>query len=197
MAERSLREVDAKHMLSRLLPPFLDRALPDMPMPEVPAVLACGIGDLSTGAVTKLAAAHPWLSTTPLVVKPDQLIKRRGKAGLVGLRLDWAGVMKWLGDRWGKPLVVEGVTGGLRASCTCYAYWCLTGLEAVTCFTFTNSNVRDASSSAGSMSLKPFILQAHSIQRSSSRSFPTLRPMRYTCASCPSERASPSCFITR
>jgi hypothetical protein len=30
---------------------------------------------------------EPWLTTTQLVVKPDQLIKRRGKAGLVGIKL--------------------------------------------------------------------------------------------------------------
>lgn len=31
-----------------------------------------------------------------LVVKPDQLIKRRGKLGLVGINLDLPGVRDWL-----------------------------------------------------------------------------------------------------
>ena len=40
-----------------------------------------------------------WLGDTLLVVKPDQLIKRRGKAGLVGLKLDWKGVKEWIAER--------------------------------------------------------------------------------------------------
>lgn len=36
------------------------------------------------------------LSLQRLVVKPDQLIKRRGKLGLVGINLDLAGVQEWL-----------------------------------------------------------------------------------------------------
>ena len=34
-----------------------------------------------------------------LVVKPDQLIKRRGKLGLVGVNLDLQGVKAWLKPR--------------------------------------------------------------------------------------------------
>lgn len=34
-----------------------------------------------------------------LVVKPDQLIKRRGKLGLVGVNLDLHGVREWLKPR--------------------------------------------------------------------------------------------------
>ena len=34
-----------------------------------------------------------------LVVKPDQLIKRRGKLGLVGVNLDLQGVQAWLKPR--------------------------------------------------------------------------------------------------
>lgn len=35
---------------------------------------------------------HPWLLTEQLVVKPDQLIKRRGKLGLLGINLTWPAV---------------------------------------------------------------------------------------------------------
>jgi hypothetical protein len=34
-----------------------------------------------------LPLSETWLTSTELVVKPDQLIKRRGKAGLVGIKL--------------------------------------------------------------------------------------------------------------
>ena len=55
-----------------------------------------------------------WLNTTPLVVKPDQLIKRRGKAGLVGIKLDWQGVQDWIAERMQKEIRVEdAITGKL------------------------------------------------------------------------------------
>uniref|UniRef100_H2UUH3 ATP-citrate synthase n=1 Tax=Takifugu rubripes TaxID=31033 RepID=H2UUH3_TAKRU len=47
----------------------------------------------------RLAKEHPWLLTERLVVKPDQLIKRRGKLGLVGVNLDLNGVRDWLKSR--------------------------------------------------------------------------------------------------
>jgi ATP citrate (pro-S)-lyase len=40
--------------------------------------------------VDTLPESHPWLLTEKLVAKPDQLIKRRGKAGLLHLNGDWA-----------------------------------------------------------------------------------------------------------
>lgn len=60
-----------------------------------------------------LAGEETWLTTTQLVVKPDQLIKRRGKAGLVGIKLDWKGVQKWIAERMQKTIKVEKVTGTL------------------------------------------------------------------------------------
>lgn len=42
-----------------------------------------------------------------LVVKPDQLIKRRGKLGLVGVNLDLNGVKEWLKPRFMKETVVR------------------------------------------------------------------------------------------
>uniref|UniRef100_A0A8C9ZLH8 ATP citrate synthase n=1 Tax=Sander lucioperca TaxID=283035 RepID=A0A8C9ZLH8_SANLU len=47
----------------------------------------------------RLSQEHPWLLTERLVVKPDQLIKRRGKLGLVGINLDLQGVREWLKAR--------------------------------------------------------------------------------------------------
>jgi len=54
-----------------------------------------------------------WLLDAELVVKPDQLIKRRGKAGLVGIKLDWQGVQKWIQERMEKEIQVDHVTGTL------------------------------------------------------------------------------------
>ena len=51
-----------------------------------------------------------------LVVKPDQLIKRRGKLGLVGVNLTLDGVKSWLKPRLGQEATVSlGVGLGCRA----------------------------------------------------------------------------------
>ncbi|XP_068610421.1 ATP-citrate synthase-like [Brachionichthys hirsutus] len=62
----------------------------------------------------RLAQDHPWLLTERLVVKPDQLIKRRGKLGLVGVDLDLQGVREWLKPRLLTETTVGKATGVLR-----------------------------------------------------------------------------------
>ncbi|XP_014246746.1 ATP-citrate synthase [Cimex lectularius] len=57
---------------------------------------------------------HPWLKTQPLVVKPDQLIKRRGKLGLIKVKTDFAGVQEWVTARMGKDQEVGKAKGKLR-----------------------------------------------------------------------------------
>ncbi|KAG8235731.1 hypothetical protein J437_LFUL016366, partial [Ladona fulva] len=63
---------------------------------------------------TTLVAEHPWLTSQPLVVKPDQLIKRRGKLGLIKVNADLEGVKQWIGERIGKDVKVGRATGKLR-----------------------------------------------------------------------------------
>lgn len=62
----------------------------------------------------QLVADHPWLETTPLVVKPDQLIKRRGKLGLIAVNKKFPDVKKWVDERMGKDQKVGNATGKLR-----------------------------------------------------------------------------------
>ncbi|XP_014048335.2 ATP-citrate synthase isoform X2 [Salmo salar] len=62
----------------------------------------------------RLAQDHPWLLTERLVVKPDQLIKRRGKLGLVGVNLDLKGVQEWLKTRLMRETVVGKAKGILK-----------------------------------------------------------------------------------
>ncbi|MBN3283052.1 ACLY synthase, partial [Polyodon spathula] len=62
----------------------------------------------------RLAQDHPWLLTERLVVKPDQLIKRRGKLGLVGVNLDLQGVKEWLKPRLMKETTVAKAKGILK-----------------------------------------------------------------------------------
>jgi ATP citrate (pro-S)-lyase len=61
-------------------------------------------------------ATYPWLlaSNAKFVAKPDQLIKRRGKSGLLALNKTWPEARAWIEARAGKEQKVETVTGFLR-----------------------------------------------------------------------------------
>lgn len=54
-----------------------------------------------------LEQTHPWVLTHKLVAKPDQLIKRRGKSGLLLLNEDWAQVRAWISENAGKDVAVS------------------------------------------------------------------------------------------
>ncbi|TWW81881.1 ATP-citrate synthase [Takifugu flavidus] len=62
----------------------------------------------------RLTQEHPWLLTERLVVKPDQLIKRRGKLGLVGIDLDLQGVREWLSSHLMQETTVGKAKGILK-----------------------------------------------------------------------------------
>ncbi|KAK3315375.1 hypothetical protein B0H66DRAFT_577224 [Apodospora peruviana] len=59
---------------------------------------------------------YPWLlhDGARFVAKPDQLIKRRGKSGLLALNKTWAEAKAWVAERAGKTQKVEHVEGVLR-----------------------------------------------------------------------------------
>lgn len=63
---------------------------------------------------TELVQQNPWLATEKLVVKPDQLIKRRGKLGLIKVGADFAGVQTWVDERMNKDQKVGKAVGKLR-----------------------------------------------------------------------------------
>lgn len=48
------------------------------------------------------------------MVKPDQLIKRRGKLGLIGVNLNLAEVKEWLKPRMEQETMVRARTRGKR-----------------------------------------------------------------------------------
>ncbi|KIK80546.1 hypothetical protein PAXRUDRAFT_36161 [Paxillus rubicundulus Ve08.2h10] len=119
MSSKAIREYDAKLLLAY----WLERAPPAhpnfahpkgsplvFPSPKVAQIQ----WDPESGAVTPDSLLPSWLQTTKLVAKPDQLIKRRGKAGLLALNKDWQDAKKWVLDRAGKPQKVESVTGTLN-----------------------------------------------------------------------------------
>lgn len=61
-----------------------------------------------------LAAQNPWVTQKALVAKPDQLIKRRGKLGLIKVNADFKQVKQWVDDRAGKDTKVGSATGKLK-----------------------------------------------------------------------------------
>ncbi|KAJ7130786.1 ATP citrate lyase isoform 2 [Mycena crocata] len=121
MASKPIREYDAKLLLAHWLPqaPPPCAAYPAVgkdfkyPKPRV-AQLAWSEDD----ADDKYPRCPGWVdpSTTKLVAKPDMLIKRRGKAGLLALNKVWDGAdgaKNWIKERAGKPVKVEQITGTL------------------------------------------------------------------------------------
>lgn len=49
-----------------------------------------------------------------LVVKPDQLIKRRGKLGLIGVNKNFSEVKEWIEQRMNKDQKIGNAVGKLR-----------------------------------------------------------------------------------
>ncbi|PJF19574.1 putative ATP-citrate synthase subunit 1 (ATP-citrate (Pro-S-)-lyase 1) [Paramicrosporidium saccamoebae] len=64
--------------------------------------------------LVRVEQENPWLMSTPLVVKPDQLIKRRGKAGLLLLNADWKKACEWMLTKAGDHIEADGVSGSLK-----------------------------------------------------------------------------------
>lgn len=58
--------------------------------------------DPETNTVTSEQSLPSWVFNTKLVAKPDQLIKRRGKAGLLKLNCEWPEAKQWIVERAGK-----------------------------------------------------------------------------------------------
>eukprot|EP01038_Epipyxis_sp_PR26KG_P004548 gene4548-6419_t len=110
MSAKAIREYHGKKLVSRWLSAYSsavkynleDRAIlihPNSIRPENPE------------SFDVIANENPWVRTTKLVVKPDQLIKRRGKAGLLAINKTWDEVVAWIKERMNKECKVEVVTG--------------------------------------------------------------------------------------
>ncbi len=102
MAQKGIREYDAKRMLARAIGEasgnrftFDDRL-----------VLVTPDTNLAT-----LEKEHPWLLKEKLVVKPDQLFGKRGKNNLLLLDADLKAAKAWIAARMGKEVTIEGASG--------------------------------------------------------------------------------------
>jgi ATP citrate (pro-S)-lyase len=102
MAQKAIREADGKALMARLLAEYAG------------SIYKIENRFISVGPDTdikKLPQKHKWLGKEKLVVKPDQLIKRRGKSKLLLLGADWKQAEKWIRERMKKPVTVGAVTG--------------------------------------------------------------------------------------
>lgn len=102
MAQRGIREYDAKRILSRELPKFLKG---DFGYEGEVALVGPDTN------LDQLAKENSWLTKDKLVVKPDQLFGKRGKHGLLGLNLSWNDAKKWIGERMGREQTIGKVKG--------------------------------------------------------------------------------------
>ena len=68
------------------------------------------------GVLDQAEVTYPWLlaKDAKFVCKPDQLIKRRGKSGLLGLNKTWPEAKQWIRERATKVQRVESTDGVLR-----------------------------------------------------------------------------------
>ncbi|CAK5276176.1 unnamed protein product [Mycena citricolor] len=118
MASKPIREFDAKLLLAYWLP------LAPPPCANYPTVSESFKSPkprVAQFAWTEETSGDAYLATpswvdasTKLVAKPDMLIKRRGKAGLLSLNKTWDGpdgAKAWIAERAGKPVKVEHTTG--------------------------------------------------------------------------------------
>ena len=99
MAHKAIREADGKRMLARLFKDYSN------------GKYAVSDKIVSVGPDTDLAnlpKQYKWLNTEQLVVKPDQLIKRRGKNKLVLLSANYPQAMEWIKEKIKTPITIHG-----------------------------------------------------------------------------------------
>lgn len=101
--QKAIREYNGKKLMSK-----------HMLGPDGVPLFPCQAAQVKTLAdLDMLPSQEPWLLSSKLVVKPDQLIKRRGKAGLVKIGLDWDQVKAQVKEWMNAQVEVEGVKGHL------------------------------------------------------------------------------------
>jgi len=122
MSAKSILEADGKAVLNYHLtraPVLKPSPLPDPTKHNPPARLAslhfsedADVEDV----LDQAEITYPWLLQpgAKLVAKPDQLIKRRGKSGLLALNKTWPEARAWVAERAGKVQKVENTYGALR-----------------------------------------------------------------------------------
>ncbi|MFH1654308.1 MAG: ATP citrate lyase citrate-binding domain-containing protein [Pseudomonadota bacterium] len=104
MAQRGIREYDAKRILFEQLPLYTKAFKSDKPK------LALVTPDTDPKELVK---THPWLEEEKLVVKPDQLFGKRGKHKLLCLNANWKDAWDWTYERMNQEVTVGETKGTL------------------------------------------------------------------------------------
>jgi len=111
MSVKSIREVEGKALLKRWLPEFSNNAFG---IDCAGCLVTPEVLDSTKGQTwDSLLEQNPWLKTTKLVAKPDQVIGGRGKAGLLAVNKTFDEVKAWIMERMCKDVTVAGITGQL------------------------------------------------------------------------------------
>ena len=122
MSAKSILEADGKAILNYHLtrapvikPTPLPTSATHNPPPKLASLYFPEDADVK-GVLDAAETKYPWLlqPDAKFVAKPDQLIKRRGKSGLLALNKTWAQAKEWIEARAGKEQQVESVKGALR-----------------------------------------------------------------------------------
>lgn len=103
MAQRGIREYDAKRMVARFLPQFTSSLNYDGKVALV----------TPHTRPSQFKAEHDWIRNSRLVVKPDQLFGKRGKHGLILLDATVEQGQKWIEERMNKEVQVGATKGTL------------------------------------------------------------------------------------
>ncbi|KAL9116925.1 MAG: hypothetical protein Q9187_006546 [Circinaria calcarea] len=122
MAAKSILEADGKAILNYHLtrapvikPTPLPATATHNPAPRLASLYFPKDAAVSS-VLDQAETTYPWLlvSGSKFVAKPDQLIKRRGKSGLLALNKTWPEARAWIEGKAGKTQQVETVQGVLR-----------------------------------------------------------------------------------
>lgn len=101
MSAKAISEADGKSLLTKCLPNCS----------YVKNKFAVVVNGSNWDEILK---RNPWISTERLVVKPDQLIKRRGKLGLIHVNATAEQAREWIAERMGKEIKVGTASGLLK-----------------------------------------------------------------------------------
>ena len=104
MAQRGIREYDAKRMLAKYLPEFSDGKFK---IPEERVLVT------PEHSIDEAAGEQPWIREKKLVVKPDQLFGKRGKHGLILLNASFDEAKRWIEEKMNSIVELSGVKGRL------------------------------------------------------------------------------------
>lgn len=122
MSAKSIFEADGKAILNYHLtrapvikPSPLPKPTTHNPSPRLASLYFPEDADVKA-VLDQAEVTYPWLlqAGAKFVAKPDQLIKRRGKSGLLALNKTWPEAKAWVAERAGKEQQVEHVKGVLR-----------------------------------------------------------------------------------